>query len=914
MNEQMMRERIQQALNAQMSGVRTSPAERSRMLENAIGGTKVKRKLTVGLVFAIILVLMTAAAVATILLTHEEIVEQVAVPLAVGNDSDLSVKQSYSAEELAELVRNLNENGITLKENNAIMQALRTGNGYYEEEAIMEICREAFGGYYRTWTLEQQQWFNNLMVDIGFHENYEDSLPGEDNMTYEQAEAFAFETLKKMYGEDLHPEDRTIYKLERSFGGGWAFGLMPLDVEHGNYRIYFDDDDPAGTVFIKGEIPDWTKPYSADKLMHAFDDVYTCFLGDWPQAAWQKLHEMMLGAEIDPESPSAPEYMGYQLTEYPEPAEDDISRDEAVRIAREAVKENQTAMDFAVLTEYEGKRAWLIKLKWTGENTEDDTNCTVTVDSKTGNVESVKENEYRFDAPIPEAAYEKNGGCKLTAKELLDLAENAVRKKHPDLWNEAEYEIETAICEDIVRITFTTKNVHHGNAYADVFQDGDVLVETDKADLKAWNIFSRYEAMYGWYGGNDDGIFTGWDQGIWAQLAKDIEPMEPDTIEGKLLKLGRYPEEKTVRIGHEEAIRLALKAVGKRTGEVFTCVLIGAEPHPVWKMHVMVYDDNDPGDKVVTLDAETGEILSVTPYATGYAPYYELYSLEKNWRALELEILGPVEIARKEIAYAYGDLSMDVPEPAEFDDPDQYEIQTDGLTVRFIGRWAGMKDYEVELDENGYVLRCEEKDSESTAERPDKSEAFSSENKPAVTPEPLPDGKPWFWGKGIEDMDFWDQAGAIMEKYGVTGRNLDEKVREWLTEYGAPAQMPDDCFILYYLHYLANKDMDFAICKYYPQLGPAGKPSKDVIMEKAREAFHMLADQDKGPEWADSLTICGHMWKDIMVWGELFKQPVWVFLVYGENGDRNGTIVMDEDGNLLLISMRPDTDILFFDD
>ena len=64
MNEQMMRERIQQALNAQMSGVRTSPAERSRMLENAIGGTKVKRKLTVGLVFAIILVLMTAACAA----------------------------------------------------------------------------------------------------------------------------------------------------------------------------------------------------------------------------------------------------------------------------------------------------------------------------------------------------------------------------------------------------------------------------------------------------------------------------------------------------------------------------------------------------------------------------------------------------------------------------------------------------------------------------------------------------------------------------------------------------------------------------------------------------------------------------------------------------------------------------------
>ena len=217
MNEQMMKERIQQALNAQMSGVRTSPAERSRLYENAIGGTKVKRKMTVGLVFAIVLVLMTAAAVATILLTHQEIVEKVAVPLAVDNDGDLGVKQSYSAEELAELVRNLNENGITLEENNAIMQALKTGKGYYEEEAIMEICRQAFGGNMGTWTLEEQDWFSRMMADIGFYEDYEPSLPGEGNLTYEQAEAYAFSALKKKYGEKVDPEDRNAYQLERSF-------------------------------------------------------------------------------------------------------------------------------------------------------------------------------------------------------------------------------------------------------------------------------------------------------------------------------------------------------------------------------------------------------------------------------------------------------------------------------------------------------------------------------------------------------------------------------------------------------------------------------------------------------------------------------------------------------------------------
>ena len=170
MNEQMMKERIQQALNAQMSGVRTSPAERSELFENAVGGRKVKRKLTAGLVFAMVLVLMTAAAVATILLTQQQVMEQVGVPLAVQNDGDLGTIQSYSAEELTELVRNLEENGYALEENNEIIQAIRLGEEYYEEEVLMEICRQAFGGNFSTWTLEQQDWFRRMTVEIGFSE------------------------------------------------------------------------------------------------------------------------------------------------------------------------------------------------------------------------------------------------------------------------------------------------------------------------------------------------------------------------------------------------------------------------------------------------------------------------------------------------------------------------------------------------------------------------------------------------------------------------------------------------------------------------------------------------------------------------------------------------------------------------
>ena len=690
MNEQMMKERIQQALNVKMSGVRTSLAERSRLYENAIGGTKVKRKMTVGLVFAIVLVLMTAAAVAAILLTHQEIVEQVAVPLAVDNDGELGVKQNYSAEELAELVRNLNENGITLEENNAIMQALKTGKGFYEEEAIMEICRQAFGRHYSTWTLEEQDWFSRMMVDIGFYESYESCLPGEENLTYEQAEAYAFSGLKKKYGEKVEPEDRINYYLERSFHpeseeegeATWYFTLVPMNMEHGRYEIVFRDREPETSMWIREEIRDWSKPYKAEELVQAFESIYGWNRGNWEQTVWQKLHEMMQDAKIDLYAESRREYKGYQMTEYPEPEKNEITRADAIRIAREAMKEKQVAMESAVLTEFEGKRVWLAA--WITGSEEDEVldkiaECyVVTVDSRTGNVESVRTQTADDDlsmAYVPEAAYLKAGEGLVPRSERIKQAIDTVAKAYPglDLLNEDEYETDLYLEEYDIRLNFHSKNIRHGNVKALVSRDGRIKEMTaDEEKLNGDNLFDRYRLVYGYFGK--------WDQKIWVQLVKDMEPLEPETPEGKLLETNRYPEEDTVRINHTEAMKLAIKASGKRTAEINTCVLISANPHPVWKLRVISYGDDDWVDQVIELDAETGEVLAKEVYKTDYTPDYVLFSLEKNRRAMELKELGPVEIARREVAYAFGDMSADYPEP-EFDDPEQYEIRVDGLNA-----------------------------------------------------------------------------------------------------------------------------------------------------------------------------------------------------------------------------------------
>ena len=218
MREDLNRTKMHKAIDSTLSGLNGDPWLFQRVSARAAEGeTKVKKKLSTGLVLVIVLMLIAAVALAVTLLTHQEIVEQVAVPLAVDNDASVGVNKIYNAEELAELVRSMNENGITLEENNRIMQALQNGQGYYEEETIMEICRQAFGGNYYTWTLEQQDWYEDLMVRIGFHETHLTRLPGEGNMKYEDAEAFAFRKIREAYGQDLLLEDRSIWQLSRQF-------------------------------------------------------------------------------------------------------------------------------------------------------------------------------------------------------------------------------------------------------------------------------------------------------------------------------------------------------------------------------------------------------------------------------------------------------------------------------------------------------------------------------------------------------------------------------------------------------------------------------------------------------------------------------------------------------------------------
>ena len=114
--------------------------------------------------------------------------------------------------------------------------------------------------------------------------------------------------------------------------------------------------------------------------------------------------------------------------------------------------------------------------------------------------------------------------------------------------------------------------------------------------------------------------------------------------------------------------------------------------------------------------------------------------MPETWRKMELEMLGAPYMAKVAITHKFGDMWLDEPE-LDVDNTENWELQQDGLVIRYIGRWKGMKSYEVELDQSGFVLRCEESNTTSTEEKPE--ETNDETYIPVPTPTPLPNGRPW---------------------------------------------------------------------------------------------------------------------------------------------------------------------------
>ena len=337
-----MRRRIQESLNAELSGLRTSSLQRNILYQNAVWGYRAKRKLTAGWVLALTLMLLTVTAVAAVLLTHTEIVEQFAVPMAQQNDTGEATQDVFSNEELSQLVAILKENGISLDEDARIMRALESGSGYWEEETLMDICREAFGGLFYEWSIEEKYWFDTMTVKIGFKERNPYLIPEEGDMSIPEAKVYAAKLLKDAYGAELPLESDDTWQIIEWFYAPWTdesgaqpaqwrFEYVYRNTGETEYTINFSRDGrilKTTESSIHGEITEVESFSMARQIMNnRYGNI-----SRWPVQAWAEYGRLIEPLTAETQGDWRWQHAGYRF-----PPADAISEQEAIRIATETV-------------------------------------------------------------------------------------------------------------------------------------------------------------------------------------------------------------------------------------------------------------------------------------------------------------------------------------------------------------------------------------------------------------------------------------------------------------------------------------------------------------------------------------------------------------------------------------------------
>lgn len=218
----------------------------NRIHEQPMARRGISKRTVLTLLLAAML-LLSATAVAAVLLSGREVVDAYAVPMALENDSDVYIKGFYTHEELAKLICTLKENGITLDEQDTIMQAFQSGHGYWEEDVIEAICMEAFGSRMYAWSVEEKHWYDELLVQIGAKEKNWYELPDESDMTVAEARTYAASLLNKEYDLALPAESNEEWLICDYFFAAddvnpamWYFNFVNRVDSTMEYGVHFD--------------------------------------------------------------------------------------------------------------------------------------------------------------------------------------------------------------------------------------------------------------------------------------------------------------------------------------------------------------------------------------------------------------------------------------------------------------------------------------------------------------------------------------------------------------------------------------------------------------------------------------------------------------------------------------------------
>lgn len=719
MDEKRLKESITRAVEGHCAHLHADPFLTQKVIREA--GRKenipVKRKMKFGVALALILMLVTATAVAAVLLTGMELIEQEAIPLAQGNDGEVRPVEEYTYEELQSIILAAQENGIYLDDDTSVMRALRMGEGYSEEETIMAICREAFGGLFYEWTVEERHWFQDMMIEIGWATENNYPLPGEDEMPSEEARAMAKQTIWDHYGADIPLDDPAFYRDQEDFHPGsetasgismWTFDWTPATLDGATYWVALDGQG-AWAEHSTAPAYSW-EDYTEEMLEGRVDSVYNyrksgSGMISWEYDAWYAFGQKLPGAKHSENWDEA--YDGYLASTYLLPGENDLTKKQARDIAfADAGVKDYTSVTELLLGKGD-QRIWKISFN-TSEKTGMNQLLSYEIDSVTREILRKDElsGEVTWARYMLNETYESvkpDDSNVMSQEKAIELAVAALHKELGDdtipYTDEQYYAIDARhnSYSGGYEIIFNTKVMEYGRASVSVDGNGKVSIWFANAPgVNGDNLFECYDDLYG-------SCFD-WDQSLWVEFGQAMKQYAATTFEGKLFKQTTYVDASTVKLSKDDALDIVWK---DEQADHICAILIGAEPNPVWKVRANTH----PVTTLYEIDAMTGEILDKELYyiqMPNFDHEMKMYTLRKDFMPAHLAEFGVERVAMELCVKAFAnEFEQYGDSPDVFTNKDAYTTAVDGMTVTFAARNPGEPSYRVTVGENAMSAEVE---------------------------------------------------------------------------------------------------------------------------------------------------------------------------------------------------------------
>ena len=302
-DDRVLAAKVRAALGDCLSGVDQMPSLRHDIMRKARGERVVKKKLSVGLVFMIVMILVVVTALAAVLLSGKAFVQDVLGPKAQENQS-----QSWTEEEVAEILRIAGENGLFLSD--AQQAQLLEGGGYYKEELMRLFVKLDLGFHLTTWSIEDQAWYSQMLVDIGLADETFNTLPEEGEVTAAEVLAIVQAYVHAHYDPEAPLADETVFRRHFTYNRSQDYTLTPdnrlvqekrwfilyesLDLAHPSYCFWLDTegtitkDETEPGILSREELP------APEALLYQYWRLYGNY-GHLEADTWEEFGQMARG-------------------------------------------------------------------------------------------------------------------------------------------------------------------------------------------------------------------------------------------------------------------------------------------------------------------------------------------------------------------------------------------------------------------------------------------------------------------------------------------------------------------------------------------------------------------------------------------------------------------------------------------